>query len=154
MTEEVARIYGNKVRVRACGLCWHDNQLLMINHRSITNNDFWAPPGGGVDFGKSLSDTLKKEFWEEANLHITPGKFVFGCEFIQHPIHAIELFYDVAIQSGTLKTGYDPEIQIIEEARFLTEKEIWQIPKNERHGIFGIAETLHDLQNLSGFFRV
>src|SRR3954468_14098393 len=109
MNAEVARIYGNKVRVRACGLCWKDDRLLMINHKSITPTNFWAPPGGGVEFGQSLEETLKKEFLEETGLHIMPGKFLFGCEYILNPIHSVELFYEVMIHGGTLKTGYDPE---------------------------------------------
>ena len=82
MDKEVARIYGNKVRVRACGVCWQDDRLLMVNHASLTPTDFWAPPGGGVEFGQSIEEALKQEFIEETGLNITPLEFLFGCEYI------------------------------------------------------------------------
>jgi 8-oxo-dGTP diphosphatase len=154
MDEEVAKIYGNKVRVRACGLCWQGDRLLMVNHAAITATDFWAPPGGGVEFGQSVSDTLKKEFREETGLDITPGAFLFGCEYIQSPIHAIELFYSVETDAGHLKKGYDPEIQIIKDVRFLSAGEIGKIPPNELHGIFRLIGSPTDLTQLRGFFTI
>jgi 8-oxo-dGTP diphosphatase len=110
MDKEVAKIYGDKVRVRACGICWEADRLLMVNHSSITPTNFWAPPGGGVEFGESIGDTLTKEFAEETGLKIKPGDFLFGCEFIKRPIHSIELFYSVTVHDGKLKTGHDPEM--------------------------------------------
>lgn len=154
MEKDVKEIYGNKVRVRACGLCWDGEKLLMVNHTGITPGDFWAPPGGGIEFSQSIEETLRREFREETGLHVTPGKFLFGCEFIQQPIHAIELFYDVKIDSGKLRTGSDPEIQIITEVRFLTPDEIHDIPKEELHGIFRFISSPVELLRLNGFFRI
>jgi 8-oxo-dGTP diphosphatase len=151
---EVAKIYGDKVRVRACGICWKEERLLMVNHASITPTNFWAPPGGGIEFGQSVAETLKKEFHEETGLTIAPGEFLFGCEYIEKPIHSIELFYAVSIVSGRLKTGHDPEIQIIKEVRFLSPGEIEKIPAMELHGIFRFIDSPAALQGLRGFFRL
>jgi 8-oxo-dGTP diphosphatase len=126
----------------------------MVNHASITPTDFWAPPGGGVEFGQPVNETLRKEFKEETGLNIRPGDFLFGCEFIQKPIHSIELFYAVTIDSGTLKTGSDPEIQIIKDVRFLSPLEIGNIPSGELHGIFRLVDSPAALQDLRGFFRI
>lgn len=154
MEKDVANVYGNKVRVRACGVCWKNESLLMVNHDSITPTNFWAPPGGGVEFGQSIEASLKKEFIEETGLNITPGQFLFGCEFIQQPIHSIELFYEVKVISGHLRIGSDPEIQIIRDVRFLTPDEILGMPPSELHGIFRLVGSPADLKNLRGFFRI
>jgi 8-oxo-dGTP diphosphatase len=154
MDAEVAKIYGNKVRVRACGLCWRDNALLMVNHSGITPKDFWAPPGGGVEFGQSIPETLKKEFREETGLLVDPGRFIFGCEYIEKPIHSIELFYEVNATGGTLKRGSDPEIQIIEAVKFIDFDEIKRIAPKMLHGIFKLTGTPADLKNLTGFHRI
>jgi 8-oxo-dGTP diphosphatase len=154
MDAEVAKVYGNKVRVRACGICWKDGRLLMVNHSSITPTNFWAPPGGGVEFGQPVNETLKRELREETGLHITPGDFLFGCELIQKPIHTIELFYSVTVNSGILKRGSDPELQIIQDVRFLSPEEIRHIPSGELHGIFRLISSPAALNDLRGFFRL
>jgi 8-oxo-dGTP diphosphatase len=154
MDKEVAKIYGHKVRVRACGVCWENDRLLLVNHAGITPTNFWAPPGGGVEFGQTIEASLKKEFVEETGLHVTPGKFLFGCEYIQNPIHSIELFYSVTINSGKLRTGFDPEIQIIRDVRFFSAAALKDIPDGELHGIFRFITSPAELENLNGFFRI
>lgn len=154
MDDQVARIYGNKVRVRACGVCWQDGRLLMVNHAGITPSDFWAPPGGGVEFGQSVEECLRKEFAEETGLTIQPEHFLFGCEYINRPIHSIELFYAVGATSGTLRTGTDPELQIIRDVRFLSADEICNIPPASLHGIFRLVDSPAGLKDLRGFFRI
>jgi 8-oxo-dGTP diphosphatase len=155
MDTKVEQVYGNKVRVRACGFCWDDdNRLLMVNHKGITPTDFWCPPGGGVEFGQSLDETLKKEFREETGLLIKPGDFMFGCEYIENPIHSVELFYHVEIVGGKLRTGFDPEIQIIDCVQFMDFSAIKQINSKELHGIFRHVKTPDDIKKLSGFYRI
>jgi 8-oxo-dGTP diphosphatase len=154
MDKEVAKVYGNKVRVRACGICWHDDKLLMVNHSGITPTNFWAPPGGGVEFGQSIEEAIKKEFLEETGFHVAPGDFLFGCEYIEHPIHSIELFYSIAETEGKLRKGYDPEIQIIKNVKFLSATEILELPTRELHGIFRFVKAPGDLRALRGFFRI
>ena len=154
MDKDVAKTYGNRVRVRVCGMCWERERLLMVNHQGVSDTNFWAPPGGGVEFGQSISDTLRREFSEETGLRVAPGDFLFGCEYIRDPIHSIELFYDVHVESGALITGTDPEIQIISEVRFLSFEEILKIPTAQVHGIFHDVNSPADLKRLRGFFRI
>lgn len=154
MDTEVAKIYGNKVRVRACGICREGDGILMVNHKGITPTNFWAPPGGGVEFGDSITKTIEKEFCEETGLKVKTLNFLFGCEYIERPIHSIELFYNVVAENGKLKRGSDPEIQIIDAVRFMTFSEIKKLPKIEVHGIFHLVETVADLENLAGFYRI
>lgn len=153
MDTEIARIYGNRVRVRACGLCYDGDALLMVNHRALRKTDFWAPPGGGVDVGQSLEETLEREFLEETNLRIKAGRFAFGCEFIDPPLHAVELFFHVTRISGELQKGHDPELQIIQEVAFLTPAQLLGKPVEHLHGIFRFA-TDGRLQDLTGFYRI
>ena len=154
MDKEVAKIYGDQVRVRACGICLSEGGLLMVNHRGITSGDFWAPPGGGVEFGQSVEETLKKEFLEETGIEIRPLQFMFGCEYIAKPIHSIELFYATEITGGKLKTGHDPEIQIITDAKFIAAADLIKIRLEELHGIFRLARSPDALRQLRGFYRI
>jgi 8-oxo-dGTP diphosphatase len=47
-------------------------------------------------------------------------------EFIKLPLHAIEFFYSVKIESGTVGIGFDPEMetQIIKDIQWLGLDEI------------------------------
>jgi 8-oxo-dGTP diphosphatase len=154
MEKEIEETYGLRVRVRVCGLCWNQDKLLMVRHKSLQKDGFWSPPGGGIDFGQSIHDTLKQEFLEETDLSVHPGAFRFGCEFIQNPLHAIELFYQIDNYTGIAKSGYDPEIQLIEEVRFMSFEEIRSIPKANIHGIFHTYPTKTEIEQLSGFYRI
>jgi 8-oxo-dGTP diphosphatase len=155
---EIAKKYGNRVRLRACGLCWTEESLLMVNHNGLTNGDFWAPPGGGIEFGQSAADTLIREFQEETSIQIKPGRLLFTCEFLKPPLHAVELFFEAFYVQGIPVVGTDPESthdnQIIKEVRYLNFHEIMSIPVMERHGIFRFVKTAEDLKKLTGFYRI
>jgi 8-oxo-dGTP diphosphatase len=153
MDSEIAEIYGNKVRIRVCGLCWKTDSLLLVKHR-MGADGFWSPPGGGVEFGEPLHEALKREFLEETGLSINPGKFLFGCELINLPLHAIELFFEVEVVSGTLKTGADPELQIVEDAQFLTVEQIQKMPEASVHHVVRRYGHTNMLRELRGFHRI
>ncbi|MDZ7898576.1 MAG: NUDIX hydrolase [Arcicella sp.] len=123
----VHRQYGNRVRVRVCGVCIREDKILLLNHIGIReNSDFWCPPGGGLEFGETIEECLKREFLEETNTKISVGKFLTVNEFVNPPLHAIELFYEVKIISGEPKKGFDPEMeeQIITDLRWFSLEDI------------------------------
>jgi 8-oxo-dGTP diphosphatase len=155
---EITQKYGNRVRLRACGLCWKDDALLMVNHRFLTSGDFWAPPGGGVEFGQSAQEALEREVKEETNVIISAGCLLFTCEFIKPPLHAVELFFEANHITGEPLLGSDPESatgnQIITAVAYLPYDAILKIPADERHGIFRLAKTADELRKLTGFYRL
>lgn len=158
MQESIKNIYGNKIRVRACGICMVEDKILMINHRNLTEGDFWAPPGGGIELNETAYQTLEREFMEETNLKIKPGNLLFVSEFHNHPLHAIELFFEVSLVEGTLKMGTDPEInskeQIITDVQFLSNEEIKGIAPQHLHGIFKYVSELAQINDLRGYFKL
>lgn len=158
MDSEIIKKYGDRVRLRVCGLCWEEDQLLMVNHIGITQGSFWAPPGGGVEFNQTAQDSLIREFKEETNLLVTIGQFKFACEFINKPLHAVELFFEVFRVGGKLRVGKDPESeanhQILQDARWLNFSQIQAIPEDERHGIFRFVQSVQGLKTLSGFYTI
>jgi 8-oxo-dGTP diphosphatase len=154
MLEKVSKVYGNRLRVRVCGLLHNHEGLLLVNHRLPGRSAWWAPPGGGVEFGESLEGTLVREFEEETNLKISVGQFAFGCEFLHEPLHAIELFFWVTCIGGVLQAGQDPELPLISGVRFMKEHEIASLPRDALHGILDVAPAEKGLQQLKGFIRI
>ena len=156
MTGKVADEFGGRIRIRACGLCFQHEKVLLVNHSGIYGHDFWAPPGGGVNFGEPVEMALKREFLEECSTEITVGNFLFGCEFITPPFHALELFYEV-VNYGPPALGSDPELadhQVISELKFMGLSELKALPAHNLHGIFRHIQNPLELKRLSGFFTL
>jgi 8-oxo-dGTP diphosphatase len=135
-----------------------DEGLLLVNHAGLRNGPFWAPPGGGMEFSQSAESNLVREFREETGLEVRVGKLMFVTEFLRPPLHALELFYEVAVTGGHLVTGQDPEMlsgrQLIRDVRFLTTEEIDGMPAEAKHGLFGRVPTSGRIWELNGYFRI
>ena len=143
MNQEIINQYGNQLRVRVCGICVQDNKILLINHSGMNESgEFWSPPGGGLQFGETVEECLKREFLEETNTVISIVKFLKINEFIKLPLHAIELFYEVRIVSGEVKKGFDPEMkeQIIKDIKWLNFDEV--LTKNKGKFAWSLQEIL------------
>ncbi|WP_310590386.1 hypothetical protein [Dyadobacter sp. NIV53] len=80
---------------------------------------------------------------------------LFMNEFIQPPLHAIELFFLITSATGKLITGTDPEFstreQIIKEVRFLSIEEIRALPDIFVHSLFKSINSFDDIFKLKGF---
>ncbi|MBK0404710.1 NUDIX hydrolase [Adhaeribacter sp. BT258] len=148
--EETNKFYEGKLRVRVCGINLRNKSLLLVCHKGLLpGRDFWAPPGGGLHYGESVQSCLKREFLEETGLIVNPGRFLFINEFLQAPLHAIELFFEVEVTGGELKPGTDPELskenQMIAEVAYKNLSELSKIPLAEKHSIFHQLVDLDDL---------
>lgn len=132
------QLYGNRIRIRACGICIENDRVLMIGHRAILGeNTFWSPPGGGVEIGEMAEDALRREFLEETGLEIEVGKLLIMNEFVKLPLHGIELFFVVKKVGGKLTLGHDPEMnlseQLIQKIEWLSLDEIKSLNLSEKH---------------------
>ncbi len=156
MDHPVHKFYGNRLRVRVCGVCVHDNRLLLVKHR-MAGGPLWAPPGGGLEFGESAPACLAREFREETGLSVEIRDFLFACELLQPPLHAVELFFNVTWVGGLLVTGCDPEPgspSVIEESAWLTAAQVMAQPRTQRHRIFETVADPLQIASLRGYFRL
>ena len=62
-------------RYGAYGVYIKNSQIYLTQKKSGPYIGLWDLPGGGIEFGESPEETLKREFLEEAALKI--GKFEF-----------------------------------------------------------------------------
>lgn len=147
---EAQKFYGNRIRVRVCGVCIENDKILMIGHKAIVGKGiFWCPPGGGIDENETLEEGIIREFKEETGLNVEVEKFLFINEFIKNPLHGVEVFFSVKILSGELSVGYDPEmpLQIIDNIAWMNLHEIKKLPENAKHSFWNDIFTLEDLLN-------
>lgn len=152
-----ASAYAEKLRIRVCGVCIKYEKLLLVRHgHTLNNNAFWAPPGGGLSFGESMHECLKREMLEETGLEVEVGRFLFVNEFIQEPLHAVEFFFEVKPTKGDITTGTDPEAasdqQLIEQVQWLSMKEIIALPLKDKHRTLQYLISLDDLLGQDHYF--
>jgi len=97
-----------RVAVRA--LIVTDNKILAV--KEVDSDDWWAIPGGGVDYGESLKDCLLREIEEEIGVstssvsgdfqivHYNIGKVVNG-------VPRMNVYFKVSVPSdGIIKTDH------------------------------------------------
>ncbi|HWZ21147.1 MAG TPA: NUDIX domain-containing protein [Cytophagaceae bacterium] len=157
MKEQINNLYGNRIRVRVCGICIQADKILLIRHSGVgEKGSLWVPPGGGVDFGESVEKTLVREYKEETGLDIKVKEFLFVNEYIAAPLHAVELFFNVEVTGGKMAKGTDPEMsadkQLIQELKYWNFKEIATQDPLFFHSILRKNKELDGLINLKGFF--
>ncbi|TDX86778.1 NUDIX domain-containing protein [Epilithonimonas xixisoli] len=59
----------DKINIRVYALCIKDNKILAL-HEEYAGDFLTKLPGGGLEFGESMIECLKREFQEELNLDI------------------------------------------------------------------------------------
>jgi len=157
MEDEIVKMFGNRLRVRVSGILIENSKVLMVLHEPMGETGrLWAPPGGGMEFGQSAEENLRREFREETGLETEVVRFLFINEFFKPPLHAIEIFFEVKPTGGLLKTGIDPEMhkkgQIIKKIQFLGARELEIAGKKQIHAIFSKLSVPSDVLLLSGYF--
>ncbi|MTI89146.1 MAG: NUDIX hydrolase [Balneolaceae bacterium] len=121
--------YSDRLRVRACGILNKGGEVLLVQlHSPVTDSLIWTPPGGGVEPGESLKQTVQREFKEETGLSVQVGDVLHINELIESPFHAVEFYFEVQKESGELRKGMDPEHadahQLIQSVAFMGRRAI------------------------------
>jgi 8-oxo-dGTP diphosphatase len=124
-----------RLRVRVGGLLFDDEAslsgLVLVEHEGIWSDEpFWTPPGGGVEFGEALDEALRREVEEEIGLDVEVGPLRYVLDFVRMPLHAVSFYFEVHVVGGlppALSLGRDPELgddQLIRAVRLVPFEEL------------------------------
>jgi ADP-ribose pyrophosphatase YjhB (NUDIX family) len=104
----------NRQRVAAYGLARRGDEVLLVeaSYDSSVPGTWW-PPGGGLWFGESPRECLKREFMEETGLVARVGALldivsdvgVLDRESVR--LHSIRLIYEVDLEPGSARPEAD-----------------------------------------------
>lgn len=78
-----------------------DGKFLLVKEVLESKKPYWIIPGGGVNFGESLKEALKREIKEEVGLDIEISKFLFFKEHqrLEFNYHTIIFFFKAETSS-------------------------------------------------------
>ncbi len=80
----------NSIRFRAAALFMYQGKILVHGEENRTSGEIWyVPPGGGVQYGESSLEALKREIKEELGWSIQNEKLIGAFESF-HVINEIE----------------------------------------------------------------
>ena len=134
MTEDVLRdpapdVAGSpdKPTIRVAGLLVHEGRILMVE-QGHGEERYWLLPGGGVHFGETLADAVRREFAEELSLRVGVYKLLAIVESISpepdYAKHVIHLIFEISAPAEALPEPQDVKVL---NARFLNEFQLQSV---------------------------
>ena len=73
-------------RIRIAGLIVREGKILLAEHEK-GGRRYWLLPGGGMEYGETIEEALKRELLEEAGLVIEVGRLLWIVESIPGDKH-------------------------------------------------------------------
>jgi ADP-ribose pyrophosphatase YjhB (NUDIX family) len=96
------------VKVGCSGIIVHDGALLLVQRGRAPYVGTWSIPGGRVEFGETVRDTVAREVREETGLTVEVGAFAGWDEHVGDGHHFVFVdFFATVIGSTALKPGDD-----------------------------------------------
>lgn len=116
--------FGDKPTIRVAGLLVHEGSILMVE-QGRGEERYWLLPGGGVQFGETLSDALRRELQEELGLRVGVQRLLAIVESIspdpEYAKHVIHLVFEI---SASPEAQPEPQEVKVLTARYLSELEL------------------------------
>lgn len=85
------------IRIRVAGIFIDSHRRVLVQRKR--GDEYWALPGGRLEYGETLTECLEREFEEELGITIAvQDQVLVGENFFTHgddTIHSIEFYYTI-----------------------------------------------------------
>lgn len=84
-----------EIHIRTRAIIFHEGKLFVVKHGP--DSDFYALPGGHMEFGENIQESLIREIEEEFGVRPEIGRLLFVNNFIDsfNSFQSIEFFFEV-----------------------------------------------------------
>lgn len=105
-----------EVRIRVAGLLVGEEGILLVRHEK-KGKTYWLAPGGGVEYGETLEQALRREFEEELKLKIEVGPAAFMHDSVPPDFHrhVVNVYFHVSAKEKNFLVQPDG---VLRQARF------------------------------------
>ena len=121
----------SQIKIRCRAVIMHEGKLLVVRHAHA--NEWYALPGGHLDYGEDPQECIKRELEEELGVEAEIGRLLYVYTFIdKEQRQSVEFFFE--IKNGDAFTSLDGNnsshaFEIAETAWIAPETEVRILPE-------------------------
>ena len=111
----------SQIIIRVAGLVVDKDKILFVEHTN-KGKSHWILPGGGLEFGETFQEGVRREVKEETGIDVEVKKLVYVDQLVTDKNHMIFLTYLCHPTSDRLIVGHDPDHkeQVITNTAYLS----------------------------------
>ncbi len=116
------------IRLRVAAVIIRSGRVLLVRHQKSPLESYWVIPGGGVEYGESISAALSREMDEELGTRIEISELLKVMDFIaaDGSRHVVDLFYSARLSETAAEPVCRP-CGALKEARWFSKDEFCDI---------------------------
>ena len=136
----------NSLVIRVRGVIIHEGKLLVVRHSHASATNFYALPGGKLEWNEGIRECMVREIEEELGVTPVLGRLLYVHNLLINEVQSIEFFFEITNGSDYLDTSNLKGTHSFElaEILFISPTDDVNLLPKAFHDEFKSGEALHD----------